>query len=144
MENLVPLLVLGCIAWWITRRKKKRPQLQVEVKVNSRTNTPVEDRIAELHRQATAYKNEANWDKAIACLREAEKLKDGVETSYSAKHALCLPLFLQQGGYFDEAMAGFQKLLDGTEGRVLRWLPKGTYQPKKCTCMRIMPISMPL
>ena len=60
MENLVSLLVLGCIAWWIARRKKKRPQLQVEVKVNSRPNTPAEDRIAELHRQATAYKNEAN------------------------------------------------------------------------------------
>ena len=130
MESFVPLLVIGCIIWWIARRKKKRPQLQVEVKGTSRPNTQAEDRVSELHRQATIYKNDANWDKAIACLREAEKLKCGVETIYPIKHALRLPLFLQQGGYFNEAMAEFQKLLDGTEDRVLSWLPKRNISSK--------------
>lgn len=130
MENFVPLLVIGCIIWWIARHKKKCPQLQVKEKGTSRPNTPAEDRVSELHRQATTYKNDANWDKAISCLREAEKLKYGVETSYSIKHALRLPLFLQQGGYFDEAMAEFQKLLDGTEDRVLSWLPKRNISSK--------------
>ena len=76
--------------------------------------TSVAERIAELNRTATCYKDEKEWDRAIACLREAAALTPESELSYPAEHYTRLPLFLQQGGYFDEAMREFELLIAST------------------------------
>ena len=127
MVNLVPLLVVCALVWWFVRRKKRSHRekaasapVLVDAKhgVFVRPDSEDEQRIAALHREATEHKASKEWDKAIACLQEAERLKPKVATIYPVKHALRLPLFLQQAGRFDEAMQEFQKLLDGTEARI--------------------------
>ena len=127
MVNLVPLLVIGALVWWFVRRKKRSQKgaenptpvlVDAQHGVFVRPDSADEQRIAALHREATELKGKKEWDKAIACLQEAERLKPKVTTIYPVKHALRLPLFLQQAGRFDEAMQEFQKLLDGTEARI--------------------------
>ena len=129
MVNLVPLRVIGAFVWWFVRRKKRSQKgaenpapVLVDAKhgVFVRPDSADEQRIAALHRQATEHKDNKEWDKAVTCLREAERLKGNVLTVYPVKHSLRLPLFLQQAGRFDEAMREFQALLDGTEARIAR------------------------
>lgn len=81
-------------------------------------NSPADDRIAELHRTATKYKENKEWDKAIECLLESRKIERTMETQYPISHFLRLPLFLQQAGQFSESMREFQQLLDNTENRI--------------------------
>lgn len=139
MVNLVPLLVIGALVCWFARRKKRSRKgaenptpvlVDAQHGVFVRPDSADEQRIAALHREATEHKGKKEWDKAIACLREAERLKGNVLTVYPVKHSLRLPLFLQQAGRFDEAMREFQALLDDTESRVLRNLPKRNVSSK--------------
>lgn len=139
MSNLVLLLLIGALVWWFVRRKKqsrKKTDGSAPVLVDAKHNVFVrpdsadEQRIDALHREATEHKAHKEWNKAVACLREAERLKGNVSTVYPVKHSLRLPLFLQQAGRFDEAMREFQALLDDTESRVLRNLPKRNISSK--------------
>lgn len=73
----------------------------------------VYEEFAALHRKATEFKDARQWDEAIACLRKAKAL---VGPDGCSVQRLCrLPLFLQQAGHFDEALAEFQELLDNAE-----------------------------
>lgn len=59
-----------------------------------------------LNRAATAAKGEMNWEKAIALLQKAKRLRGNLyEDTRLAK-------FLQQAGRFDEAMIEIQWLID--------------------------------
>ena len=96
----------------------------VHVKTPSVEATPVEDTViasedsvyeefTALHRKATELKSAKQWEEAIACLRKAKALAGPDECTVQR---LCrLPLFLQQAGHFDEALAEFQELLDNAE-----------------------------
>lgn len=77
---------------------------------------PLDERISELHKQATAYKGD-NWDAAIACLREASDLMRQ-SNGYPTERWTRLPVFLQQAGRFEEAMAEFERLLTEVESRI--------------------------
>lgn len=132
MENIVPILILGGIAWWLWRRRQanstSQPK-QVFTCTGRKRTTPVqptasaEEQIAALHKQATELKSMKAWDSAIKCLEEANTLLPKVSISYPIKHFLRLPLFLQQGGYFEASMKEFQRLLNETAQRVARHTP---------------------
>ncbi len=85
--------------------------IRLETEILVREPTEAEQRIRELHKQATRYKGN-NWEKAITCLREAQQLMPTVITEYPVSQYLRLPLFLQQAGRMKEAKKEFEKLLD--------------------------------
>lgn len=82
------------------------------------TIDPREEDIASLHRAATAMKDSGDVDKAIYALQKAQKLMRESSFSHTTESWLRLPLFLQQGGKFDEAMVEFDRLLDDTDARI--------------------------
>ena len=141
MESLMGYALCAGIVYlvWKWRKKKKGSLSESNPKSNSDFNYAIyiatgdraEQRISSLHREATDLKSKGDFERAIQCLREAEILKKDTKTIYPIKHSLRLPLFLQQSGNFDEAMFEFQKLIDGTEKRVLEWLPKRSIASKK-------------
>lgn len=67
--------------------------------------------LAELEMQATEFKKAKDWNSAIECLQKA-RLWRGTGTDR-------LPLFLQQAGRFDEAMAEFNLLLDEVDANCM-------------------------
>lgn len=138
MENLIGYALCAGIVYlvWKWRKKKKSNSSEGNPKSDNSAmpisqKGGVEQRISLLHREATELKSKGDWERAIQCLREAEILKKDAKTIYPIKHSLRLPLFLQQSGNFDEAMVEFQRLLDGTEKRVLAGLPKRNIGSKK-------------
>jgi tetratricopeptide (TPR) repeat protein len=89
------------------------------------TKDPVDEQIAALHREATTHKG-SSWDAAIACLKQAATLMRKRKGGYTINRWLRLPLFLQQAGYFDEAMREFEKLLSETIPRRKKDTPNPT------------------
>jgi hypothetical protein len=85
-----------------------------------------QEEIAESHRQATRYKDQKDWVSAIECLKDAQD-KMRKSASCSVDRCVRLPVFLQQGGRFDEAMLEFNKLLDEADA-VAAWQNRN--QPK--------------
>lgn len=76
---------------------------------------PISAEIRELNKQATQLKkNDIN--EAIICLRKANTLLSKTR-GHTIATWLRLPLFLQQAGYFEEAMQEFDKLLTETKAR---------------------------
>lgn len=74
-----------------------------------RPYTEIDQKIDDLHREATSYKK-TDIDKAIHCLKKAKLLMKKTEGILLAQR-LRLPLFLQQAGRFDEAILEFEQLL---------------------------------
>jgi tetratricopeptide (TPR) repeat protein len=90
----------------------------ITIEVN---HSPIDEQISTLNKRATALSNHDEWDKAIACLREARALMDqpgGI--SYSINTCVRLPQYLHHAGRFDEAMAEFNQMLIDTPGRIIR------------------------
>jgi tetratricopeptide (TPR) repeat protein len=75
-------------------------------------DSPTDQRIAALNRQATVHKENGDWPAAVACLKEAHGLMGKSGLAHTAQAWCRLPLFLQQAGRFDESMAVFDELLD--------------------------------
>jgi tetratricopeptide (TPR) repeat protein len=68
--------------------------------------------ISTLHKNATAYKNAGDIENAISLLYQAKLLANQNPISCPIDSWLRLPLFLQQAGRFNEAMAEFNDLLE--------------------------------
>ena len=86
-----------------------------------------DEKIAELNRRATQFKDAKEWDKAIECLQKAQLRMKKSPTWNPIESWLRLPLFLQQAGRFDEAMEQFDWLL----GEVDEWHAVGySHRPK--------------
>lgn len=66
--------------------------------------------IAELHREATRYKTEKNWEYALVHLFKAKELTENQYYDFSQR--LRLPLFLQQAGQFEAAKYELAYLLN--------------------------------
>lgn len=81
------------------------------------SRNPIDERISELHKKATRYKDE-NWTEAIACLQEASDLMRRHEGNYVLDRWTRLPVFLQQAGRYEEAMQEFQRLLGEVKAKV--------------------------
>jgi tetratricopeptide (TPR) repeat protein len=79
-----------------------------------------DDRLSELLKQATAFKDKKDWDSAISTLAEAKKLMLISSVSYPAETWCKYPLYLQQAGRFAEAMTEFKFLLGDLERRARR------------------------
>lgn len=71
-----------------------------------------DEETAALHREATHWKESGDWDNAIATLQKAQERMRKSNLSNTAESWVRLPLFLQQGGRFNEAELEFQRLLD--------------------------------
>ncbi|MCX8016625.1 MAG: hypothetical protein N2690_01790 [Rhodocyclaceae bacterium] len=78
------------------------------------------DRVGELHKRATALSGEGRLSEAIDCLRMAQGImRANTSAAFAVQQWLRLPLFLQQAGLFDEAMAEFERLIEEADGRAL-------------------------
>lgn len=78
------------------------------------------DRVSELHRRATAARDAGDLPGAIACLRQAQEIcRANLYGCCTIEQWTRLPLFLQQAGMFEEAMAEFQRLIDEADARSL-------------------------
>lgn len=71
-----------------------------------------DEETAELHKEATRWKREGDWDKAVAALQKAQARMRQSSFSHTPQDWVRLPLFLQQAGRFVEAEVEFQRLLD--------------------------------
>lgn len=91
-------------------------QITLTSRLEIRKN-PIDEKIAALHREATANKK-INWDKAIACLQEAQDLMRRHSSRHETARWMRLPDFLQQAGRFDEAMQEFERLLKEVKPRI--------------------------
>ncbi|KGQ31921.1 hypothetical protein [Gallibacterium anatis] len=69
----------------------------------------------ELHRMATAFKDNKDWEGALACLKVAKYLSVTIGGSITTQSLLRLPLFLQQAGKFEEAKFELQDLYESAE-----------------------------
>ena len=85
------------------------------IEIVVREPTPQDREIAELNCEATRHKAAGNLEAAIACLRQAKEIAAAHRIPRAVEPALRLPLFLQQGGYFDAAMVEFEHLLTQAE-----------------------------
>ena len=79
-----------------------------------------DEETAALHREATQLKYIADWDGAIESLKKAQERMRHSNFRHPAESWLRLPLFLQQGGRFDEAMEEFNRILDETDDRIAK------------------------
>jgi hypothetical protein len=79
-----------------------------------------DDKVADLLKQATAFKDKEEWNAALAALAEAKRLMLVSTVAYPAETWCKYPLYLQQAGRFDEARSEFQFLLDDLERRARR------------------------
>lgn len=77
-----------------------------------------DEEISALHREATRLKDVGDLDKAIAALQKAQNLMRRSNVVNTTESWLRLPLFLQQGGRFDEAMVEFNRILAETDTRI--------------------------
>ena len=91
---------------------------------------------AALLREATQWSDAKAWDRAIACLRQANARMKVSPVSYSVQAWLRLPLYLQKAGRFDEAMIEFTRLADETEGRIARAFPHQSKAKQKVIAKR--------
>lgn len=73
-----------------------------------------DEEYARLHREATVRKDIKDWNGAIELLQQAKARAHGRDDLASA---LRLPLFLQQGGRYEEALREFSELLDSVMAR---------------------------
>ena len=67
----------------------------------------IDEETAALKREATKLKDIGDWDGAIAALKKAR--------DRTGSDDLRLPVFLQQAGKFDEAIAEFNRMLSGAD-----------------------------
>lgn len=79
------------------------------------TAEPADELLSELGRRATQHKRDKNWTAAIECLAMQRTRAQHLDVRLSVDTLLRLPLFLQQAGRFDDAMAEFERLLDQVE-----------------------------
>ncbi len=93
----------------------ENPGCKIVLEVTVSGKTPVQEEFAELHRRATKFKDAKQWEEAIACLRKAKELTSPCGDGNTVQSLCRLPLFLQQAGHFEEALAEFQELLDNAE-----------------------------
>ena len=82
-----------------------------------------DEETAALNREATRLRDTGDIDAAIECLRKAAARMRASSMHHTIQTWLRLPLFLQQAGRYDEAMNEFQRLIDETPERNLRYLP---------------------
>lgn len=75
---------------------------------------------AALLRDATQWSDAKDWDRAIACLRQANAKMKISPVSYPIQTWLRLPLYLQKAGRYEESMTEFAKISDETEARTAR------------------------
>jgi len=93
--------------------------VDLKYEVSVREKTPSEERASELLKKATQLKDEQDIDGAVSCLREAYDLIDQSPIIYPTKTFLRLPLYLQQGGRYSEAVEEFTKLLNNASERIV-------------------------
>lgn len=74
-----------------------------------------DEETASLHREATRLMDAGDWDGSIAALYKAQERMRNSSTGFPIEQWVRLPLYLQQAGRFDEAMAEFNRLLDEVE-----------------------------
>lgn len=92
---------------WI--KGKKPAQRDVSLPVFSVSVQVSSDPTAELNRQATRLKDEGRMDEAIATLRVVASMQDGFAETPSM--GTRLPLYMQQGGMPQEAVAEMIRLI---------------------------------
>lgn len=90
------------------------------ITIETREATPDEARIGALLRQATAHKSGKDYEAAIACLREAYALMQGVHAGWGFQDYFRLPRCLHLAGRYDEAIAELHALRDGLADRERR------------------------
>lgn len=69
----------------------------------------------ELHRMATQFKENKDWEGALACLMRAKYYSVTIGPAIDVQSLLRFPLFLQQAGKFEEAKYELQELYDNAE-----------------------------
>lgn len=87
-----------------------------------------DEETASLHREATRLKDAGDWDGAVAALQKAQDRMRKSNFSHTTEGWLRLPLFLQQGGRFDESMDEFNRLLNEVDERMAN---EFSHQPKR-------------
>ena len=84
--------------------------------------------IGDLMKQATAHKRAGNWEEALRCSREAHNAMLASATGgFTVESWTKYPLYLQQAGRYEDAMAVFREILDAAEEIMAKELPS---QPK--------------
>lgn len=67
-------------------------------------DNPINKEISELGKQATQFKKQKNWDKAIECLLKVKELQKQTNTDYSFTSVLRLPKYYMYAERYDEAL----------------------------------------
>lgn len=80
----------------------------------------IDDKLSALLREATAFKEQKDWNAAVKALAEAKSLMLISPLCYPAETWCKYPLYLQQAGRFEEAMGEFNFLLNDLERRARR------------------------
>lgn len=80
--------------------------------VQVRPPMDIEAKVSRLNKQATTFKKEKDWVRAVACMKEVFGLyQTGKMNHISPESWARYPIFLQQAGCFSEAMDVFGWLL---------------------------------
>lgn len=90
---------------------KPSPITLPDVPILSSDPVAIDNEIAALHKHATASKGK-DWPAAIAALEKAAVLDAAHRRWNDMTRMVRLPVFLQQAGRFDEAMAEFDRLIE--------------------------------
>lgn len=125
---LAIVAVLALLVYLLVRGRRKSAPLKGatnapgNITVNLQTSItvtsdPIDEEIATLHREATALKGN-DWTQAVALLQKAAALEAQHDRFADADRMVRLPIFLQQAGRFDEAMAEFSRLIERVQAYV--------------------------
>ncbi len=82
---------------------------RVEISVN---DNPIDKEISELGKQATQFKKQKNWDKAIECLLKVKELKKQSNIDYSFTSVLRLPKYYMYAERYDGALEVCQDIVN--------------------------------
>ena len=80
----------------------------------------LDDRLSALLREATAFKDQKDWNAALKALAEGKSLMLVSPVCYPAETWCKYPLYLQQAGQFEEAIFEFNFLLADLKRRARR------------------------
>jgi len=92
-------------------KKERKTEININYDVGFREKTTSEKKASELLKEATAQKQNGNFDKAVELLRAAYDEIAKTDIQYDVKVFLRLPLYLQKAKRNDEAWREFNLLI---------------------------------
>lgn len=109
----------------------------VSLALSVQVSPPEAERVFALGREATEFKQNKRWPEAVDCLVRQRAIAQDCSQGLDMPTLLRLPLFLQQAGRFEEALAEFERLAKDAEALVASWISPSSSEATRALMIAI-------